>query len=85
MLESLFNEVTGLQACNFIEKRLQRRHFPVNITKYLRTPYRTPLVAAFELTSYNSLETLFMFKVSDANVSKYYCFSPTTICLNLPR
>ena len=25
-------------ACNFIEKRLQHRCFPVNIAKFLRTP-----------------------------------------------
>ena len=30
--KSLFNKVAGLQACNFIEKRLQHRCFPVHIT-----------------------------------------------------
>ena len=46
VLESLFNKVAGLQACNFIEKRLQQRCFPVNIAKSLRTVfYRKPLVA----------------------------------------
>ena len=35
MLESLFNKVTGLKACNFILKRLQHRSFTVNIAKYL--------------------------------------------------
>ena len=33
-----FNKVAGLQACNFIKKRLQRRRLTVNIPKYLRTP-----------------------------------------------
>ena len=28
-----------LQACNFIKKRLQHRDFPVNIAKFLRTPF----------------------------------------------
>ena len=37
VLESLFNKVEG-QACNFIEKRLQHRCFPVNIAKFLKTP-----------------------------------------------
>ena len=37
MLESYFNKVAGLQAYNFIKKRLQHRCFPVNITKLLRT------------------------------------------------
>ena len=33
VLESLFNKFAGLQARNFITKRLQRRFFPVNIAK----------------------------------------------------
>ena len=36
--ESLFNEVSGLQAWSFIKKRLQHRCVPVNIAKFLRTP-----------------------------------------------
>ena len=38
ILESLFNKVAGLQASNFIKKRLQHRCFPV---KFLRTPIFT--------------------------------------------
>ena len=38
MLKSLFNKIAGLQACNFIKKRLQYRCFPVNIVNSLRTP-----------------------------------------------
>ena len=39
-----------LKACNFIKKRHQPMCFPVNIAKFLSTPfYRTTLVAAFEL------------------------------------
>ena len=37
-LGSLFNKVVGLEACNFIEKRLQLRCFPLNIAKFLKTP-----------------------------------------------
>ena len=37
MFQSLFNKVAAIQACNFIKKRLQRRYFAVNITKFLRT------------------------------------------------
>ena len=37
MLESLFNKFAGLQAGNFITKRLQHRCFPVNIAKFLKT------------------------------------------------
>ena len=35
MLESLFKNVAGLKACNFIKKRPQSRCFPVNIAKFL--------------------------------------------------
>ena len=31
VLESLFNKVAGLKACNFIKKKLQHRCFPVNL------------------------------------------------------
>ena len=45
-----FNEAAGLQACNFIKKRLQHTYFPVNIAKFLKTPFlQTPSVAAFAL------------------------------------
>ena len=37
MLESLFNNIAGLQLCNFILKSLQRTCFPVNTAKFLRT------------------------------------------------
>ena len=36
MLESLFNKFAGLQAGNYITKRLQHRCFPVNIAKFLK-------------------------------------------------
>ena len=38
MLGSLCNKVAGLQACIFIKKKLQHKCFPVNITKFLRSP-----------------------------------------------
>ena len=37
VLESLFNEVAGLKARNFIEKRLQHTCFPVKFSRFLRT------------------------------------------------
>ena len=45
---SLFNNVPGLQACNFINKKLQHRCFPVNIAKLFKSNffYRTLLVIA---------------------------------------
>ena len=41
MLKSLFNKVAGFKASNFVNKRLQHRCFPVNITKFLRTSFLT--------------------------------------------
>ena len=37
MLESLFNKVAGLLACNFIKKETLTQVFSVNIMKFLRT------------------------------------------------
>ena len=37
MLESIFNQVAGLQVCNFIKKRFQHRCFSANIAKFLKT------------------------------------------------
>ena len=37
LLESLFKNIAGLKACNFINERLQHRCFPDNIVKFLRT------------------------------------------------
>ena len=37
MLESLFNNVTGLKASKFIKKRLQHRYFLVKFAKFLIT------------------------------------------------
>ena len=38
MLESLFNNIAGLQACNFIKKILQHWSFPMKFfAKFLRT------------------------------------------------
>ena len=39
MLEILFNKVAGLQACNFIKKRLQHRCFSVKFAKSLRASF----------------------------------------------
>ena len=39
VLESLFTKVTGLNACNFIKKRLRHRCFPVKFPRILRTSF----------------------------------------------
>ena len=46
--------LTKLQACNFIKNRLQHRCFPVNIAKFLRTPFfnRTPPVFILFATAF---------------------------------
>ena len=36
VLQSLFNKVTGLKACNVTRERFQRKSFPVNAAKFLR-------------------------------------------------
>ena len=44
VLKSLLNFTEKLQLlkdCNFIKKKLQHKRFPVNITKFLRTPFFT--------------------------------------------
>ena len=41
VLESIFNKVAGLRACNFIIKKLQQRCFPVKFAKFLKTPFLT--------------------------------------------
>ena len=46
MFESVFNEVTGPEACNFIKKRLQHLWFPVNIAKFLRIYFEEHLRTA---------------------------------------
>ena len=47
MPESLFNKVASLSPATLLKKRLWHRCFPVNFSKFLRTPfYRTTLGAA---------------------------------------
>ena len=39
--QSFFNKAAGLQACNFIKRKLQRSCFPVKFAKVLRAPFFT--------------------------------------------
>ena len=55
VLGSLFIKVASLKVCNFIKKRLQRRYFPVNIAKFLRTPISKNIWKRF-LNSYSKGE-----------------------------
>ena len=48
VLESPFNKFAGLKACIFSKKEALTQVFPVNIAKFLRTPfYRTPVDYTF--------------------------------------
>ena len=40
VLESPFNKIAGVNACNLIKKRLQHRRFPVNIAKCFKGDLR---------------------------------------------
>ena len=61
VLEYLFSKVAGLKVCNFINKILQHRCFPMNIAKFLRTPIlkniseRLILVRDFLLSKYSNI------------------------------
>ena len=41
MPESLFNKVAGLRPATLFKKSLWRRSFPLNLVKFLRTPFLT--------------------------------------------
>ena len=43
VFESLFDKVAGLEAYNFIKKRLQHRCFPANVAKFLRAVFAEQL------------------------------------------
>ena len=51
-MESLFNKVTGLQACKFTKKRLQHRRFPVNIANFKNNYFENHLWTAASASSY---------------------------------
>ena len=74
----------GLQACNFIKKRLQHRCLPVKLTKFLRTP-----------TLKNICERLFLYCnssfmkssasssiISNITASNTTCFSSSLLFLS---
>ena len=52
MLESVFNKVVSLQACNFVKKTLQHMRYYVQFEKFLktlflRTLYKTPFYSNY--------------------------------------
>ena len=64
MLESLFNKVAGILACNFIKKRLQHRCFPLIIQKFSRMPILNQRS--------QKMKCLFMSEVMHSLLSKVY-------------
>ena len=67
--ESLFSNVAGLKAYNFVKKRLQHRCFPEKFAKCLRTK-----AAAYEFCSGGCIRI--------ASVSKYIIISNQCIKVN---
>ena len=69
-LESLLNKVARTQACNFIEKRLQHRCFPMKFAKFFRTSILKNFSERLLLDglSFNVFDTKFYFQL-------YVCYS----------
>ena len=67
VLESLFDKVAALLACNFIKKRLQHRCFAVNIAKFLRTLILKKICE--RLLLHNKFQRLFSVCQSSINLS----------------
>ena len=55
-LDSVFNEVAGLQTCKFIKKNSRHRCFLVNIAKFFRT-----LLGSLNAVAYPSKEAYMLF------------------------
>ena len=56
-LESLFDKVAGLRPAALLKKRLQRRCFPINIAKILRTPTLKNICELLFCTIYRKAST----------------------------
>ena len=87
---SLFNNAAGLQPFNFIEKRLQRKSFPVNIAKrLLRTPFSKKtckrLLLYLGTTVFKNIVIRNLKKHNHFNVFYKYLECPTQADLNLRR
>ena len=63
-LVSLFNKVAGLQSCNFIKKRLQRRYFPAKILKFFKKSYFEEHLSMTAFKGYRWYKTIFCNKVA---------------------
>ena len=59
----------GLQACNFIRKRLQQRCFPVNIAKFLRTGFFTEHPPVADVSGYRLSKSYSLADIFHASLS----------------
>ena len=67
---SLFIKVAGLQACNFIKKRLQWRCFPANIVDFSKTPILKNICKRLLLHLTLHKKWSFLLRISSVNVTK---------------
>ena len=73
MLESRFDKVASLQACNFIKKRFQHRCFPVKFVKFLRAHILKNICERLLLNFANSMSISFVwFNPFEPNVPFLY-------------
>ena len=74
---SLFNKITGLQAYDFIKKRIQHRCFPVNVAKSFKNNYleEHQWKTAYTSTSSSTNSFYWYFNIeSQMNVNYFFCF-----------
>ena len=84
MQESLFNEVTGLQVCNFTEKRLQHRLFRLNIANFKNTYFEKHLQTLLIVVIYciENWTKLFRNQTGLLFLLKNHSILLTPICIN---
>ena len=81
VLESLFNKVTGLQAWNFLIKRLQHKRFPIKFATFSRTPILTNICLESRATSFNFRTMMELF----AEIVRDHCGCETLVFLKILR
>ena len=74
MPESYFNKIAGLMPATLLKKRLWHRCFPVNFTKFLRTPFFTEHLQWLLLLVVISSLSLDLLKICVDNFKKELSF-----------
>ena len=64
-----FNKIAGLRPATLLRKRLWNRYFPVNIMKFLRTPFVTEHLWWLLLTTVNISDVCFLVQIQKASKS----------------